>query len=54
MVHAVALSQNENRFGMMQQPVKNGRCQGVVVVKDLGPIFKRAIGCDRQRALLVS
>ena len=52
--HAIALSLDENGFGMMKQPVENGGCQGTIVVEDFRPVFKRAIGRDHQRALFVS
>jgi len=39
---------------MVQEPIENGGSEGAVVVEYLGPLFKRAIGCDDDRSLLVA
>ena len=38
--YAVAFSLDENGFGVMQEPVKDGGGEGGVVVEDLRPVFK--------------
>jgi len=41
--HAIALALDEDRFGMVEKAVKNGRSQGGIVVKDLRPLSKGAV-----------
>lgn len=41
--HAVAVSLNEDSLGMVQEPIKQGRRQGSIVVKYLWPIFKGTV-----------
>ena len=41
--HAVAISLDEDRLGMVQEAIKQGRCQGGVIVKDLWPILEGTV-----------
>lgn len=50
--HTVAFSFNHYRFGMMQKPVKQRRCQRAVIVKISGQSLS-PIGRDDQRSLFI-
>jgi len=39
---------------MVQEAIEQGRSQGSVIVEDLGPVFKGAIGGDNDGALFVA
>ena len=39
---------------MVEQPIKQRWCQGAVIVEDLRPIFKHAVGGDHNGTLFIS
>src|SRR5665647_1592473 len=52
-LHAVALSLDEYRLGVVQEPVEQRRRQGAVIVEYLGPVLERTVrGDDRGAALI--
>ena len=52
--HAVALALDEDRLGVVQEPVEQRRRQGAVVVEDLGPVLERPVRGDDGARLAVS
>jgi len=45
--HAKAFAFDDDDLRMVQQPIENGRGQGAVVVKHLGPLLKRPVWGSR-------
>ena len=39
---------------MVQQSIKDGRCQCTVVVKDFWPFFEHTVGSDYRRSIFVA
>ena len=52
--HAKAFAFDDDDLRMVQQPIENGRGQGAVIVKHLGPLLKRPVGGEHDRALFVA
>jgi len=53
-LHAEAFSLDEDSFGVVQEPVEDGRSKRAVVVEDFRPVFERAVGSNHQGALLIA
>ena len=53
-LHAVALALNNDRFGMMQDAVENGRGERGVVVEDGRPLLEDLVGGQHDGALFVA
>ena len=45
--HAITFPFNDDGLGVMQQPIKQSRGEGAIVVKNLGPVLKGAIGSNQ-------
>ena len=52
--HAIARPIDNRCLGVVKQSVEQRRCQGAVVVEDLGPILECPIGGDDDRSLFIS
>ena len=52
--HAVTFAFDKDGFRMMQKPVEGCRGKGAIVVEDFRPVFKGAIGSNKQSALLIA
>jgi hypothetical protein len=52
--HAIAFAFDKDGFRVMQQPVQDRGGQSAVVIKDLRPVFKCAVGSDYLGPLLIA
>ena len=52
--HAVAFSFDNDGFGVMKEPIKDGRSEYAVIVEDFRPVFEGFIGGNNQGALLIA
>ena len=52
--HAIAPAFEDDRFGVVQQPVQYRAGESAVVVEDLGPVFIGLVGGQHDGTLLVS
>ena len=44
--HAVAFSFNDHCFGVMEEPIQDGRGEHAVVIEDFRPLIESSVGCD--------
>jgi hypothetical protein len=52
--HPEALAFDDDRVGMMQQPIEDCRGQGAVMVEDRGPLLKSTVGGNDERPLFIA
>ena len=52
--HAVTGALDDHGFGVMEEPIEQRGGEGAVIVKDLGPFFKSAIGGNDKRAAFIA
>src|SRR5215470_2153141 len=52
--HAETFAFDDDRLGVMQQPVQDGCRKGAVIVKDLGPFLERTVRGDHDRSLFIA
>ena len=52
--HAKAFAFDDHGLGVVQQPIQDGGGQGAVIVEHLGPLLKRPVGGDHDRALFIA
>ena len=52
--HAVAFSFNDHCFGVMEEPIQDGRGEHAVVIEDFRPLIESSVGCDDDRAPFVA
>ena len=53
-LHAVAFAFNGHDFGMVEEPVEDGGGKSCVIIEDLRPVFKGAVGGDDQGSALIA
>src|SRR6202158_6201753 len=53
-LHAEALAFDDDRVGVVQDAVEDGRGQRAVILEDLRPVFIGAVGGDHHRCALVA
>lgn len=52
--HAITFSFNNHSLSMVEQPVKQRRCQRAVIIEDFRPFLKHTVGCDHKGTLFIS
>ena len=53
-LHPKAAAFDDDRLGVMKEPVQNRRREGAVIVEDAGPLFERLVGGQHDGAALVA
>jgi hypothetical protein len=53
-LHSVAGAFDDDRLGMMQEPIQDGRGNGAVIIENRRPLFERFVGRQDNRAALLA